>query len=323
MRAVTLSELVRWTGADPIGSLQPDRALQAVATDSRSIDAGELFVALRGEHFDGHDFVKAAFARGAGAALVERRWRGLDRAAAGPLLAVDSTLHALGDIARAYRRRWEVPVVAVVGSAGKTTTKEMIAAVLGQRYRVLKTIGSENNEIGVPRTLLQLSPRHEVVVLELAARRIGDIRYLCSVAEPTVGVLLNIGTAHLEFFGSVEGVAKAKGEKKKEQLPGILALRKCEEKKKWRCRGSNPGPLACEASALPLSYIPDVPYATEIPVLVPKVTILSMASSFIRGWRNTGCHTQAVDSDRTVQRSTYPLQSLHPPQAWKSQGGGQ
>ena len=214
MRAVTLSELVQWTAADPIGSLQPDRALQAVATDSRSIDEGELFVALRGEHFDGHDFVEAAFARGAGAALVERRWRGLDRAAstAGPLLVVDSTLHALGDIARAYRRCWEVPVVAVVGSAGKTTTKEMIAAVLGQRYRVLKTIGSENNEIGVPRTLLQLSPRHEAVVLELAARRIGDIRYLCSVAEPTVGVLLNIGTAHIEFFGSVEGVAKAKGE---------------------------------------------------------------------------------------------------------------
>ena len=214
MRAVTLSELVQWTAADPIGSLQPDRALQAVATDSRSIDEGELFVALRGEHFDGHDFVEAAFARGAGAALVERGWRGLDRAASisGPLLVVDSTLHALGDIARAYRRRWEVPVVAVVGSAGKTTTKEMIAAVLGQRYRVLKTIGSENNEIGVPRTLLQLSPRHEAVVLELAARRIGDIRYLCSVAEPTVGVLLNIGTAHIEFFGSVEGVAKAKGE---------------------------------------------------------------------------------------------------------------
>lgn len=214
MRAVTLSELVQWTAADPIGSLQPDRALQAVATDSRSIDEGELFVALRGEHFDGHDFVEAAFARGACAALVERGWRGLDRAAstAGPLLVVDSTLHALGDIARAYRRRWEVPVVAVVGSAGKTTTKEMIAAILGQRYRVLKTIGSENNEIGVPRTLLQLSPKHEAVVLELAARRIGDIRYLCSVAEPTVGVLLNIGTAHIEFFGSVEGVAKAKGE---------------------------------------------------------------------------------------------------------------
>lgn len=212
MRAVTLSEVVQWTAADPVGRLQPDRALQVVATDSRSLGEGELFVALRGEHFDGHDFVEAALARGACAAVVERRWPGLNRAAAGPLLAVDSTLHALGDIARAYRRRWDIPVVAVVGSAGKTTTKEMIAAVLGQRYCVLKTSGSENNEIGVPRTLLQLTPQHEAVVLELAARRIGDIRYLCSVAEPTVGVLLNIGTAHIEFFGSVEGVAKAKGE---------------------------------------------------------------------------------------------------------------
>lgn len=212
MYAVTLSEVVQWTGADLVGRLQPDRALQAVATDSRSVAEGELFVALRGEHFDGHDFVEAAFARGAGAAVVERGWPGLGQAAAGPLLVVDSTLQALGAIARAYRRRWAIPVVAVVGSAGKTTTKEMIAAVLGQRYRVLKTIGSENNEIGVPRTLLHLSPRHEAVVLELAARRIGDIRYLCSVAEPTVGVLLNIGTAHIEFFGSVEGVAKAKGE---------------------------------------------------------------------------------------------------------------
>jgi UDP-N-acetylmuramoyl-tripeptide--D-alanyl-D-alanine ligase len=115
-------------------------------------------------------------------------------------------------MAHAYRRRYDLPVVAVVGSVGKTTTKELIAAVLGQRYQVLKTVGSENNEIGVPRTLLQLSPNHEAVVLELAARRVGDIEYLCSIAEPTVGVLLNIGTAHLEYFESVEGVAKAKGE---------------------------------------------------------------------------------------------------------------
>ncbi len=212
MHKVTVGELVQWTAADLVGRLRPAGVLTGVATDSRSIGTGELFVALRGEHFDGHNFVEAAFARGACAALVERGWAGLNRAASGPLLAVDSTLQALGDMARAYRRGWAGPVVAVVGSAGKTTTKEMIAAVLGQRYRVLKTSGSENNEIGVPRTLLQLSPHHEAVVLELAARRVGDIRYLCSVAEPTIGVLLNIGTAHIEFFGSVEGVAKAKGE---------------------------------------------------------------------------------------------------------------
>ena len=212
MQDVKISEILQWTDADLVGILGPDANLPAVATDSRSVGNGDLFIALRGEHFDGHDFVESAFERGASAALVERRWDGLRGRASGPLLAVDSTLTALGAMARAYRRRYDVPVIAVVGSAGKTTTKELIAAVLGQRYQVLKTVGSENNEIGVPRTLLQLSDNHEAVVLELAARRVGDIRYLCSIAEPTIGVLINIGTAHLEFFESVEGVAKAKGE---------------------------------------------------------------------------------------------------------------
>ena len=212
MHQVKISEILQWTDADLVGILGPDIAPQAVVTDSRSVTEGDLFIALRGERFDGHDFVEAAFERGASAALVERSWDGAGRSLSGPLLAVDSTLLALGAMARAYRRRYDLPVVAVVGSAGKTTTKELIAAVLGQRYQVLKTVGSENNEIGVPRTLLQLSPNHEAVVLELAARRVGDIEYLCSIAEPTVGVLLNIGTAHLEYFESVEGVAKAKGE---------------------------------------------------------------------------------------------------------------
>jgi len=212
MHEVKISEILQWTDAGLVGILGPDIAPQAVVTDSRSVTEGDLFIALRGERFDGHDFVEAAFERGASAALIERSWDGAGRSLSGPLLAVDSTLLALGAMAHAYRRRYDLPVVAVVGSAGKTTTKELIAAVLGRRYQVLKTVGSENNEIGVPRTLLQLSPNHEAVVLELAARRVGDIEYLCSIAEPTIGVLLNIGTAHLEYFESVEGVAKAKGE---------------------------------------------------------------------------------------------------------------
>ena len=212
MHQVKISEILQWTDADLVGILAPDIVPQAVVTDSRSVTEGDLFVALRGERFDGHDFVEAAFERGASAALIERGWDGAGRSLSGPILAVDSTLLALGAMAHAYRRRYDLPVVAVVGSAGKTTTKELIAAVLGRRYQVLKTVDSENNEIGVPRTLLQLSPNHEAVVLELAARRVGDIEYLCSIAEPTIGVLLNIGTAHLEYFESVEGVAKAKGE---------------------------------------------------------------------------------------------------------------
>ena len=212
MRDVKISEILQWTDADVVGILDLDSAPTGIDTDSRTIGAGELFVALVGDRFDGHDYVEVALASGACAAMVARDWDGLQSQAAGPLLAVDSPLQAYGAIANGYRRRFDIPVIGVVGSAGKTTTKELIAAVLGQRYRVLKTVGSENNEIGVPRTLLQLSPDHEAVVLELAARKVGDIRYLCSITEPTIGVLLNIGTAHLEFFGSVEGVAKAKGE---------------------------------------------------------------------------------------------------------------
>jgi len=212
VEAVFLGEIQQWTDAEVVGILDLAWQPAQVSTDSRATAPGELFLALKGPNFDGHDFVEQAFEKGACAALVERQWGGGGGNASGPLLKVPSSLEALGIIARQYRRRFELPVIGVVGSSGKTTTKEMIAAVLERRYQVLKNVGSENNEIGIPKTLLQLSQGHEAVVLELAARQLGDIRYLCSVAEPTIGVLLNIGTAHLEFFGSVEGVAKAKGE---------------------------------------------------------------------------------------------------------------
>ena len=133
MHQVKISEILQWTDADLVGILGPDIAPQAVVTDSRSVTEGDLFIALRGERFDGHDFVEAAFERGASAALIERSWDGAGRSFSGPLLAVDSTLLALGAMAHAYRRRYDLPVVAVVGSAGKTTTKELIAAVLGRR----------------------------------------------------------------------------------------------------------------------------------------------------------------------------------------------
>ena len=212
MYGIQLGEIIQWTDAELVGMLDRSISPLGVSTDSRSLAAGELFIALRGEHFDGHAYVEAAFKRGACAAIVERGYYEALAEGTGPLLVVESPLAALGKIAAQYRARFDIPVIGITGSAGKTTTKEMVAAVLSQRYNVLKTVGSENNEIGVPRTLLQLSSQHEVVVLELAARQEGDIRYLCSIAQPTMGVLLNIGTAHLEFFGSVEGVAKAKGE---------------------------------------------------------------------------------------------------------------
>jgi UDP-N-acetylmuramoyl-tripeptide--D-alanyl-D-alanine ligase len=207
MEGVSLREIQQWTNSQVLGNL--DGALQpsGISTDSRTTRAAEIFLALRGAQVDGHQFVAQALARGACAALVEQEMPG-----GGAQFKVPSVMEALGVLAREYRKRFALPVIAVVGSAGKTTTKEMIAAVLRQRYRVLQTPGNENNELGVPRTILQLARQHEVVVMELAARKVGDIRYLCEVVQPTIGVLLNIGSAHLEIFGSVERVAKAKGE---------------------------------------------------------------------------------------------------------------
>jgi len=216
MQGVALEAIIQWTDAQVVGILGPacqGVAVCGVATDSRAVAPGEVFVALRGERFDGHDFVGAALEKGAVAAVVERGWAaGHAREHRGPLLAVESPLAALGAMARGYRQRFQVPVIAVVGSAGKTTTKEMIAAVLAGRLRVLKNRGNENNEIGVPKTLLELDSTCQAVVLEMAARQVGDIAYLCSIAQPNFGLLLNIGSAHLGVFGTVERVAKAKGE---------------------------------------------------------------------------------------------------------------
>ena len=217
-RDIELDQVRAWTRAEWKGHSELRRvSVTGVSTDTRTLRRGEVFVALEGERCDGHDHLPEAVERGASAAVVDRR-RMADLVRAGGsaspacLLGVDSPVRALGRMARHYRRRFDLPVIAITGSSGKTTVKEMIAAVLGRRFRVLKTPENENNEIGVPRVLLGLSAEHSAVVLELAARRVGDIAYLCRVAQPTIGVLLNIGTAHAGVFGSVERVAKAKGE---------------------------------------------------------------------------------------------------------------
>ncbi len=195
--------------ADAVGGrlFGADASFGAVCTDSRSLEPAALFVALRGERFDGHDFLAAAAERGAAGALVAARSE-----AALPQIVVDDTRAALGKLGRAWRRGFEIPAVAVTGSSGKTTVKELAAAILGVRHRVCATAGNLNNDIGVPLTLLRLAPGDEALVVELGANHAGEIAYLSSLAEPTVGVLTNAGPAHLEGFGSIEGVAAAKGE---------------------------------------------------------------------------------------------------------------
>jgi len=178
-----------------------------IVTDSRKVRYGSLFAALPGQTVDGHDFVKTAAEMGAVAVLVQKP---VDVAV--PQLQVKSVLLALGRIAAAWRQRLNPKLVGITGSNGKTTIKEMLASILREQEEVLATEGNYNNELGVPLTLFRLEAKHHYAVLEMGASKGGDIAYLAEIARPEVGVISNIGPAHLEFFGSVEGVAKAKGE---------------------------------------------------------------------------------------------------------------
>jgi UDP-N-acetylmuramoyl-tripeptide--D-alanyl-D-alanine ligase len=184
---------------------------QGYSIDSRTIQPGELFFAVKGERFDGHDFVQQALERGAVSAVVRKDQ--LARFSVKTcLFAVDDTLAALQTLATAVRRLWGKPVVGVTGSAGKTTTKEAIAHILGTRYRVLKSEGNFNNHFGLPLMLLKLQPEHDVAVIEMGMSRAGEIAALAKIAQPEIGVVTVVAPVHLEYFDSLAGIARAKYE---------------------------------------------------------------------------------------------------------------
>jgi UDP-N-acetylmuramoyl-tripeptide--D-alanyl-D-alanine ligase len=189
------------------------RKITGFSTDSRSLTTGEIFVALIGENFDGHDFIGVAAERRAAAAVVSRN-RLADRALTDsplPLIYVDETLTAYGQIATAHRTRFKYPVIAIAGSNGKTTTKELVADVLAVRYNVLRTEGNLNNLIGVPAMMLRMRAEHSAAVIEIGTNMPGEIERLCDILRPTHGLITNIGREHLELLGSVEGVAEEEG----------------------------------------------------------------------------------------------------------------
>jgi UDP-N-acetylmuramoyl-tripeptide--D-alanyl-D-alanine ligase len=191
----------------------PQRVVAGYSIDSRSIGLGQLFFAIRGPRFDGHEFIAQAFERGAAGAVVEHAFFDQAPPALTPtLLAVPNPLEALQHLARCVRREWGRPVVGVTGSTGKSTTKEMIAALLGRRYHVHKSAGNLNNHYGLPLALLGLEPEHEIAVVELAMSAAGEIANLAMMAEPETGVVTNVAPAHLQFFDSVESIATAKRE---------------------------------------------------------------------------------------------------------------
>ncbi len=181
--------------------------------DSRKIQPGQLFVALPGVRTDGHRFISGAAAAGAGAILCRNDWGSIARWQADtPLIAVPDVEKALGQLANLHRRRFKLPVIAVTGTNGKTSTKNLIAAVLSRHFKLLKTQGNLNNQLGLPLTLLNLNEHHTTAVLEMGASYPGDITYLCKIAEPTEGLITNIGLAHIAYFKSLDAIERVKGE---------------------------------------------------------------------------------------------------------------
>ena len=211
------------------GECELKEIAQGYSIDSRTIQPGELFFAVKGERLDGHDFVHQALARGAVSAVVRK-----DQLARFPvktcLLAADDTLHALQTLATAVRRMWGKPVVGVTGSAGKTTTKEAIAHVLSSRYGVLKSEGNFNNHFGLPLMLLKLEPEHDIAVIEMGMSHAGEISALARIAQPEIGVVTVVAPVHLEYFDSLASIARAKYELI-ESLPagGIAVLNADDE----------------------------------------------------------------------------------------------
>ncbi len=199
-----LSDVARRIGASLHGT---DAAFSRVITDTRQLQPGDLFVALKGDRFDGHDYVARAMSLGAAGALVSRIVDG-----GGSQILVADTLDGLQRYAQSWRQDFDIPVIGITGSTGKTTTKQMVAAVVAARGSVLATVGNLNNHIGVPLTLLTLRAEHRTAVIEMGASGPGEIALLAKLAQPQIGIVTQAGDAHLEGFGSREGVAHAKGE---------------------------------------------------------------------------------------------------------------
>lgn len=227
MALLTLEQVLAATSGQLLVS-GPAIRFSGVSTDTRTLQPGDLFVAIRGERFNGHEFLDAAKQAGASGALIQEAIPGVRRRVTVPgpwtLIEVTDTLYALGQLARAHRRRFRIPVIGITGSAGKTTTKEMLAAILACNRSVLKSQGNFNNEIGMPLTLLGLDEAHQAAVLEFGMRGRGQIGYLAALALPTVGVITNIGLTHLELLGSPEEIALAKAELLDQMSEKALAI---------------------------------------------------------------------------------------------------
>src|SRR6266571_5658777 len=209
MNRLSIFQIAKLTGVS-LSSGDGSVMIDKVSTDSRTLKLGELFVALRGENFDGHNFVESAAKAGAAGAIVDSSWKGKvpENFA---LIRVKDTLQAYQKLAANYRKSLSLKVVAITGSNGKTSTKDFAAAVLARRFRVTKTEGNFNNHVGLPRTILEATSQDKVAVWEVGMNHPGEVAALAKLAAPDVAILTNIGVAHIEFMGSREAIAAEKG----------------------------------------------------------------------------------------------------------------
>ncbi len=275
---MTLAEAARALSAQFEGE---DRPFASVSTDSRAIGPNQLFVALQGERFDGHRFLAEAAAAGAAGAIVarERLLAAADRSAWAslPLIIVSDTRIALGKLAAHWRARHTMPLVALTGSSGKTTVKEMLASVLraacGSHDAVLATRGNLNNDIGVPLMLLELRPSHRYAVIEMGMNHAGEIRYLAQLAAPDIAVVNNAGRAHIEYLGSEEAIARAKGEIYEDLKDGAIAVINADDEYAALWRGLAEGHRCVEfgltGGEVTASYRLE-PLATELDLRTPE-----------------------------------------------------
>jgi UDP-N-acetylmuramoyl-tripeptide--D-alanyl-D-alanine ligase len=212
LEPLSVDTIVQWAQGKLISDTWQSM-VTGVSTDTRTINSGDLFVPIKGENYDGHNYLKEAILKGAAGVLVNEG-RVVPQIPTGKyfVVQVQDAKRAIGDIAKTYRTRFNIPVIAITGSNGKTTVKEMIASILSQRYIVLKNEGNLNNEIGLPLTLFRLGNEHQIAVIELGMSALGEIRRLTEISQPGIGVVTNVAEAHLEFFKSLDEIAMAKAE---------------------------------------------------------------------------------------------------------------
>ena len=235
MEPSTVAEIAGLASGKLFGS--GSGVVTAVSTDTRSIQPGQLFVALRGERFDAHDFLATAFEQGAVAALVEKVNQALPDL---PQIEVPDSLVGLQTLATNYRRKFQIPIVGITGSNGKTSTKEMVASVLSEKFQVTKTAGNMNNHIGVPLSVLRFERHHQVAIIEYGTNHPGEIASLVGIASPQHAIVTNIGVAHIEFLGSREGIAREKAVLAESVLKeGVVVLNASDDFADWiagRCQ---------------------------------------------------------------------------------------